>query len=97
MKIFKKKFQPSFWYLSVATFKDLLTMPKIANDVIYGLGAGVWSRSAHTSYRAVVQFNRVAFGPTVTTFTLHMPLSVAIKKSGIGRENHKMMLTLSPN
>lgn len=38
--------------LAVTTFKDFDDAIKIANDTIYGLGAGVWSRSAHTSYRA---------------------------------------------
>ncbi|MDC4276395.1 aldehyde dehydrogenase family protein, partial [Acinetobacter baumannii] len=46
MKIFQEEiFGP---VLSVATFKDFDDAIKIANDTIYGLGAGVWSRSAHT-------------------------------------------------
>ncbi|MEG2268414.1 MAG: aldehyde dehydrogenase family protein, partial [Acinetobacter sp.] len=50
MKIFQEEiFGP---VLSVATFKDYDDAIKIANDTMYGLGAGVWSRSAHTSYRA---------------------------------------------
>ena len=45
----------------MTTFKDFDEAIKIANDTIYGLGAGVWSRSAHTSYRAgrAIQAGRV--------------------------------------
>ena len=50
MQIFQEEiFGP---VLSVTTFKDFDEAIKIANDTIYGLGAGVWARSAHTSYRA---------------------------------------------
>ena len=50
MKIFQEEiFGP---VLSVATFKDFDEAMKIANDTIYGLGAGVWARSGNTAYRA---------------------------------------------
>ncbi|WP_163124160.1 acetaldehyde dehydrogenase ExaC [Acinetobacter portensis] len=78
--------------LAVTTFKDFDDAIKIANDTIYGLGAGVWSRSAHTSYRA----GRAIQAGRVWTNCYHMyPAHAAFggyKKSGIGRENHKMML-----
>ena len=62
------------------------------NDTIYGLGAGVWARSAHTSYRA----GRAVEAGRVWTNCYHIyPAHAAFggyKKSGIGRENHRMML-----
>ena len=90
MKIFQEEiFGP---VLSVATFKDYDDAIKIANDTMYGLGAGVWSRSAHTSYRA----GRAIEEGRVWTNCYHIyPAHAAFggyKKSGIGRENHKMML-----
>ncbi|MEG1708921.1 MAG: aldehyde dehydrogenase family protein, partial [Acinetobacter sp.] len=90
MKIFQEEiFGP---VLSVATFKDYDEAIKIANDTIYGLGAGVWSRSAHTAYRA----GRAIQAGRVWTNCYHIyPAHAAFggyKKSGIGRENHKMML-----
>ncbi|WP_312970470.1 acetaldehyde dehydrogenase ExaC [Acinetobacter gerneri] len=90
MKIFQDEiFGP---VLSVATFKDYDEAIKIANDTMYGLGAGVWSRSAHTSYRA----GRAIKAGRVWTNCYHIyPAHAAFggyKKSGIGRENHKMML-----
>lgn len=90
MKIFQEEiFGP---VLSVATFKDYDDAIKIANDTMYGLGAGVWSRSAHTSYRA----GRAIEAGRVWTNCYHIyPAHAAFggyKKSGIGRENHKMML-----
>ncbi len=85
MKIFQEEiFGP---VLAVATFKDFDDAIKIANDTIYGLGAGVWSRSAHTSYRA----GRAIQSGRVWTNCYHIyPAHAAFggyKKSGIGREN----------
>ncbi|MBK0062102.1 MULTISPECIES: aldehyde dehydrogenase family protein [unclassified Acinetobacter] len=90
MKIFQEEiFGP---VLSVATFKDFDDAIRIANDTVYGLGAGVWSRSAHTSYRA----GRAIEAGRVWTNCYHIyPAHAAFggyKQSGIGRENHKMML-----
>ena len=90
MQIFQEEiFGP---VLSVTTFKDFDEAVKIANDTIYGLGAGVWSRSAHTSYRA----GRAVEAGRIWTNCYHIyPAHAAFggyKKSGIGRENHKMML-----
>ncbi|MDQ8935763.1 acetaldehyde dehydrogenase ExaC [Acinetobacter rudis] len=90
MKIFQEEiFGP---VLSVTTFKDYDDAIRIANDTMYGLGAGVWSRSVHTSYRA----GRAIEAGRVWTNCYHIyPAHAAFggyKKSGIGRENHKMML-----
>ena len=78
--------------LSVATFKDFDDAIKIANDTIYGLGAGVWSRNGNTAYRA----GREIQAGRVWTNCYHIyPAHAAFggyKKSGIGRENHRMML-----
>lgn len=90
MRIFQEEiFGP---VLSVTTFKDFDDAIKIANDTMFGLGAGVWSRSAHTSYRA----GRAIEAGRVWTNCYHLyPAHAAFggyKKSGIGRETHKMML-----
>ena len=90
MQIFQEEiFGP---VLSVTTFKDFDEAIKIANETIYGLGAGVWSRSAHTSYRA----GRAIEAGRVWTNCYHIyPAHAAFggyKKSGIGRENDRMML-----
>ncbi len=78
--------------LTVTTFKDFDEAMKIANDTMYGLGAGVWSRSGTTAYRA----GRAIQAGRVWTNCYHIyPAHAAFggyKKSGIGRENHKMML-----
>ncbi|ENW18338.1 acetaldehyde dehydrogenase ExaC [Acinetobacter haemolyticus] len=90
MQIFQEEiFGP---VLSVTTFKDFDEAIQIANETIYGLGAGVWARSAHTSYRA----GRAVEAGRVWTNCYHIyPAHAAFggyKKSGIGRENHRMML-----
>lgn len=90
MQIFQEEiFGP---VLAVTTFKDFDDAIKIANDTIYGLGAGVWSRSAHTSYRAgrAIQAGRV-WTNCYNLYPAHAAFG-GYKKSGIGRENHKMML-----
>ena len=47
--------------LAVTTFKDFDEAIKIANDTMYGLGAGVWTRDGSTAYRAgrAIQAGRV--------------------------------------
>lgn len=78
--------------LSVTTFKDFDEAMRIANDTMYGLGAGVWSRDGTTAYRA----GRAIAAGRVWTNCYHIyPAHAAFggyKKSGIGRETHKMML-----
>ncbi len=90
MRIFQEEiFGP---VLSVTTFKDDADALAIANDTLYGLGAGVWSRSANTCYR----FGRAIQAGRVWTNCYHAyPAHAAFggyKQSGVGRENHKMML-----
>ncbi|MGV1034164.1 MAG: aldehyde dehydrogenase family protein [Microbacteriaceae bacterium] len=90
MRIFQEEiFGP---VVSVTSFKDYDDAINIANDTLYGLGAGVWSRSVDTCYRA----GRVIQAGRVWTNTYHQyPAHAAFggyKQSGIGRENHKMML-----
>ena len=90
MKIFQEEiFGP---VLSVTTFKDFDDAMRIANDTMFGLGAGVWTRNGNTAYRA----GRGIQAGRVWTNCYHIyPAHAAFggyKKSGIGRENHKMML-----
>lgn len=91
MRIFQEEiFGP---VLAVTTFKDFDDAMEIANDTVYGLGAGVWSRSGETAYRTgrAVQAGRVW-----TNTYHHYPAHAAFggyKQSGIGRENHLMMLS----
>lgn len=90
MRIFQEEiFGP---VLGVTTFKDFDEAMEIANDTLYGLGAGVWSRSGDLAYRA----GRGIQAGRVWTNTYHQyPAGAAFggyKMSGIGRENHAMML-----
>ncbi|MEB1807344.1 MAG: aldehyde dehydrogenase family protein [Bacillaceae bacterium] len=91
MRIFQEEiFGP---VVSVTTFKDADEALSVANDTLYGLGAGVWSRNINTAYR----FGRNIQAGRVWTNCYHAyPAHAAFggyKKSGIGRENHKMMLS----
>ncbi len=90
MRVFQEEiFGP---VVSVTTFKDDAEALAIANDTLYGLGAGVWSRDANTCYR----FGRAIQAGRVWTNCYHAyPAHAAFggyKQSGIGRENHSMML-----
>lgn len=90
MRIFQEEiFGP---VLSLTTFKDEAEAMEIANETLYGLGAGVWTRKINTAYR----FGRGIQAGRVWTNCYHQyPAHAAFggyKKSGIGRENHKMML-----
>jgi len=91
MRVFQEEiFGP---VVSVTTFKDDADALAIANDTLYGLGAGVWSRSANTCYR----FGRAIQAGRVWTNCYHAyPAHAAFggyKQSGIGRENHLKMLS----
>lgn len=90
MRIFQEEiFGP---VVSVTTFKDYDEAIAIANDTLYGLGAGVWTRNSNTAFRA----GRAIKAGRVWTNCYHAyPAHAAFggyKQSGIGRENHKMML-----
>lgn len=90
MRIFQEEiFGP---VLSVTTFKDEAEALAIANDTLYGLGGGVWSRDAHQLHAAArgIQAGRI----WCNCYHLY-PANASFggyKKSGIGRETHKMML-----
>ena len=90
MRIFQEEiFGP---VLAVTTFKTEEEAIEIANDTMYGLGAGVWSRDAHQLHSAsrAIQAGRV----WVNCYHLY-PSHASFggyKKSGIGRETHMMML-----
>ena len=90
MRIFQEEiFGP---VLSVTRFKDDADALALANDTLYGLGAGVWTRDATRAYR----FGRGIQAGRVWTNCYHLyPAGAAFggyKQSGIGRENHRMML-----
>ncbi len=90
MRVFQEEiFGP---VLAVTTFKDEAEALAIANDTIFGLGAGVWSRDGSVAYR----MGRGIKAGRVWTNCYHAyPAHAAFggyKESGIGRENHKMML-----
>lgn len=90
MRIFQEEiFGP---VLSVARFDGFDDAIEMANGTMYGLGAGVWSRSADTCYRA----GRAIEAGRVWTNTYHQyPAHAAFggyKQSGIGRENHLQMM-----
>ena len=90
MRIFQEEiFGP---VVSVTKFKDEADAVKIANDTLYGLGAGVWTRNGNIAYR----MGRAIEAGRVWTNCYHAyPAHAAFggyKQSGIGRETHKMML-----
>jgi len=90
MRVFQEEiFGP---VVSVAKFKDEEEALAIANDTLYGLGAGVWTRNGNRAYR----FGRAIQAGRVWTNCYHAyPAHAAFggyKQSGIGRETHKMML-----
>jgi aldehyde dehydrogenase len=90
MRIFQEEiFGP---VLSVTTFKTEEEALALANDTLYGLGAGVWTRDGARAYR----MGRAIKAGRVWTNCYHLyPAHAAFggyKQSGIGRENHRMML-----
>ena len=90
MRIFQEEiFGP---VVSVTTFKDEAEALEIANDTLYGLGAGVWSRDANLAFR---MGREIQAGRVWTNCYHAYPAHAAFggyKQSGIGRETHKMML-----
>ena len=90
MRVFQEEiFGP---VVCVTTFKDEEEAIAIANDTLYGLGAGVWTRDMHQAYRLprAIEAGRVWVN-CYHLYPAHAPFG-GYKKSGIGRENHKMML-----
>lgn len=90
MRIFQEEiFGP---VVSVTTFKDDDEALAIANDTLYGLGAGIWTRDLNRAYR----FGRAIQAGRVWTNCYHLyPAHAAFggyKQSGIGRETHKVIL-----
>ncbi len=90
MRIFQEEiFGP---VICVTTFKDEAEALAIANDTEFGLGAGVWTRDMNRAYR---MGRGIQAGRVWTNCYHHYPAHAAFggyKKSGVGRENHKMML-----
>ncbi|RKN05341.1 aldehyde dehydrogenase family protein [Streptomyces radicis] len=90
MRVFQEEiFGPVVAVTSFDGFDDAV---KIANDTLYGLGAGVWTRDGATAYRAgrAIQAGRV-WTNCYHAYPAHAAFG-GYKQSGIGRENHKMML-----
>ncbi|MHB8695622.1 MAG: aldehyde dehydrogenase family protein, partial [Solirubrobacteraceae bacterium] len=90
MRVFQEEiFGP---VLAVTTFKDEAEALEIANDTMYGLGAGVWTRDGSRAFR----MGRAIKAGRVWTNCYHQyPAHAAFggyKSSGVGRENHRMML-----
>jgi aldehyde dehydrogenase len=90
MRVFQEEiFGP---VVSVTTFKTAEEALSLANDTLYGLGAGLWTRDLDTAYR----MGRGIKAGRVWTNCFHLyPAHAAFggyKQSGIGRENHSMML-----
>jgi aldehyde dehydrogenase len=78
--------------LAVTTFKTTEEAIEIANDTMYGLGAGVWTRDAHEIY----QIPRAIQSCLVNQYHSYPQVHLGgYKQSGIGRENHKMMLDIT--
>jgi len=90
MRVFQEEiFGP---VLCVTKFKDEAEAIAIANDTLYGLGAGVWTRDAHQLYQIprAIKAGRVWVN-CYHAYPAHAPFG-GYKKSGFGRENHVMML-----
>lgn len=90
MRVFQEEiFGP---VVCVTTFKTTEEALEMANDTLYGLGAGVWTRDAHELYQVprAIQAGRVWVN-CYHAYPSHAPFG-GYKKSGFGRETHKMML-----
>jgi aldehyde dehydrogenase len=90
MRVFQEEiFGP---VVSVTTFRDEQEALEIANDTLYGLGAGVWTRDGSRAFR---MGRAIKAGRVWTNCFHHYPAHAAFggyKSSGVGRENHRMML-----
>lgn len=83
MRVFQEEIFGSV--VSLTTFKDTEEAIKIANDTIYGLGAGFWTSDAHEMYQVprAIQAGRVWVNQ-YHTYREHAPFS-GYKQSGFGR------------
>lgn len=91
MRVFQEEiFGP---VLCVTKFKDEAEALEIANDTLYGLGAGVWTRDAHQLYQIprAIEAGRVWVN-CYHAYPAHAPFG-GYKKSGFGRETHQMMMS----
>ncbi len=90
MRVFQEEiFGP---VLAVTTFRDEAEALAIANDTLYGLGAGVWTRDGARAFR---MGRAIKAGRVWTNCYRRYPVHAAFggyKASGVGRENHRMML-----
>jgi len=90
MRVFQEEiFGP---VVAVTTFRDEQEALEIANDTLYGLGAGVWTRDGSRAFR---MGRAIKAGRVWTNCFHHYPAHAAFggyKSSGVGRENHRMML-----
>ena len=90
MRVFQEEiFGP---VVCVTTFADEAEALRIANDTLYGLGAGVWTRDGSRAHR---MGSKIKAGRVWTNCYHQYPAHAAFggyKISGVGRENHKMML-----
>ena len=79
--------------VSVIKFKDEAEALEIANDTLYGLGAGVWTRNGNIAYRMgrAIQAG-IVWTNCYHAYPAHSPFG-GYKQSGVGRETHKMMLS----
>ena len=90
MRVFQEEiFGP---VMGATTFKTAEEAIAIANDTEYGLGAGVWTRDVHQAYQVprAIEAGRVWVN-CYHVYPAHAPFG-GYKKSGFGRETHKMML-----
>ncbi|MGL6030410.1 MAG: aldehyde dehydrogenase family protein [Legionella sp.] len=90
MRVFQEEiFGP---VVCVTGFEDEADAIELANDTLYGLGAGVWTRDQNTAYRMgrAIQAGRV-WTNCYHAYPAHAAFG-GYKQSGIGRENHRMML-----
>ena len=90
MRIFQEEiFGP---VVSVCTFKTDEEALEIANDTLYGLGAGVWTRNGNIAYRMGRGIQAgIVWTNCYHAYPAHSPFG-GYKQSGVGRETHKMML-----
>ena len=90
MRIFQEEiFGP---VVSVTKFKDEKEALEIANDTLYGLGAGVWTRNGNLAYRMGREIQAgIVWTNCYHAYPAHSPFG-GYKQSGVGRETHKMML-----